>query len=187
MSTTKKILDSLQEKMNQTLTGFKGTLAKVRTGRASPALLDAVRVDYYGTPTPLSQIASVSCHEPRLIVIQPWEPNIIPAVEKGILIADLGLNPQNDGKVVRVPLPPLTEERRKDLVKVIKKQGEEAKIALRTERRQANDELKKMEKDKAITQDELKKSEELVQKKTDDFVSEIDKVLVTKEKEIMSV
>jgi ribosome recycling factor len=177
----------MSDKMNQTLTGFKGNLSKVRTGRASPALLEGVRVDYYGTPTPIAQVASVSCPEPRLIVIQPWEANIIPQIEKGILIADLGLNPQNDGKVIRVPLPPLTEERRKDLVKMIKKQGEDAKIALRNERRAANDVLKKLEKDKAITQDELKKSEELVQKKTDDFVTEVDKVLTAKEKEIMSV
>ena len=184
---TKKISDTLQEKMTKTVNALKNDLVKVRTGRASPSLLDGVRVDYYGSPTPLSQVASVSCPEPRLIQIQPWEAGLIPQIEKAILVADLGLNPQNDGKMVRVPLPPLTEERRKDLVKQIKKQGEECKVAIRNERRNANDELKKLEKDSAITQDENKKSQELVQKKTDDFVAEVDKLIVAKEKEIMSV
>lgn len=184
---SKKVVDSLQDKMSKTVNAFKNDLAKVRTGRASPNLLDSVRVDYYGNPTPLSQVASVSCPEPRLIQIQPWEAGIIPQIEKGILIADLGLNPQNDGKIIRVPLPPLTEERRKDLVKTIKKQGEDSKIALRNERRSANDELKKLEKDNKITQDENKKTQELVQKKTDEFVAEVDKLITAKEKEIMSV
>ncbi len=187
MSDTKMVIDSLAEKMTKTVTAYKNDLVKVRTGRASPSLLDSVRVDYYGTPTPLSQVASVSCPEPRLIQVQPWEGNMIPAIEKGILVADLGLNPQNDGKIIRVPLPPLTEERRKDLVKQVKKQGEESKVALRNERRQANDELKKLEKDGDITQDENKKSQELVQKRTDEFVAEIDKLITAKEKEIMSV
>jgi ribosome recycling factor len=180
-------MDRLTEKMTKTLNALKGDLVKVRTGRASPALLDSVRVDYYGTPTPISQVATVTCPEPRLIQIQPWEANLIPAIEKGILLADLGLNPQNDGKIIRVPLPPLTEERRKDLVKQIKKQAEETRIALRNERRQANDEFKKLEKDGDITQDEHKKASELVQKKTDEFVAEVDKAVAAKEKEIMSV
>ena len=186
MSATKKAMDVLQEKMAKTLNAFKSDLTKVRTGRATPSLLDPVRVDYYGAPTPVSQVATVTCPEPRLIQIQPWESNLIPAIEKGILVADLGLNPQNDGKLIRVPLPPLTEERRKDLVKQIKKQGEESKVALRNERRNANDELKKLEKDGLITQDEHKKAQDQVQKKTDEFVAEIDKVLAAKEKEIMS-
>lgn len=185
--TTKQVIDSLQEKMAKTVVSLKGDLLKVRTGRASPNLLDEVRVDYYGSLLPIAQVATVTCPEPRLIQIQPWESNMVQPIEKAILIADLGLNPQNDGKIIRVPLPALTEERRKDLVKQIKRQGEESKVALRNERRQANDELKKMEKDGDITQDEHKKTQELVQKKTDDSVAEIDKMLASKEKEIMSV
>ncbi len=184
---TKEVLDSLGQKMTKTLASFKTELTKVRTGRASPALLDGVKVDYYGTDMPISQVASISAPEPRQIVIQPWEANMLPAIEKAILIADLGLNPQNDGKLIRVPLPMLTEERRKDLVKQIKKMGEECKIALRNERRDANEEVKKLEKDKVLTQDDAKKAGDLVQKKTDEFVAEVDKVLTGKEKEIMSV
>lgn len=184
---TKEVLDSLNEKMNKTLTNLKGELTKVRTGRATPTLLDGVRVDYYGSEMPISQVASVNCPEPRMIQIQPWEQGMLQAIEKAILIADLGLNPQNDGKVIRVPLPMLTEERRKELVKFIKKLGEECKIALRNERRDANEEIKKLEKDKKLAADDAKKATELVQKKTDDFVTEVDKVLAGKEKEIMSV
>ena len=184
---TKDVLDTLHEKMTKTLMSLKGELTKVRTGRATPALLDGVRVDYYGSEMPISQVASVTCPEPRMIQIQPWEQGMLQAIEKAILIEDLGLNPQNDGRVIRVPLPPLTEERRKDLVKFIKKQGEECKIALRNERREANEEVKKLEKDKKLASDDAKKAGELVQKKTDEFVAEVDKVLATKEKEIMSV
>lgn len=184
---TKQVLDGLHEKMTKTLANLKGELVKVRTGRASPALLEGVKVDYYGSEMPINQVASVSAPEPRQIVIQPWEASMLPAIEKAILIADLGLNPQNDGKIIRVPLPALTEERRKDLVKHIKKMGEECKIALRNERRDANEEIKKLEKDKALSTDDAKKATELVQKKTDDFVAEVDKVLASKEKEIMSV
>lgn len=184
---TKEVLDGLHEKMTKTLSNLKGELVKVRTGRATPALLDGVRVDYYGSEMPISQVASVSCPEPRLIQIQPWEQGMLQAIERAILIADLGLNPQNDGKVIRVPLPMLTEERRKELVKFIKKLGEECKIALRNERRDANEEIKKLEKDKKLAADDAKKATDLVQKKTDDFVADVDKVLVAKEKEIMSV
>lgn len=187
MSVTKPVIDSLSEKMAKTVTSLKGELVKVRTGRASPSLLDNVRVDYYGSMLPLSQVGTVTCPEPRLIQIQPWEGNMVPAIEKAILVADLGLNPQNDGKIIRVPLPALTEERRKDLVKQVKKMAEESKVALRNERRQANDDLKAMEKDGDITQDENKKAQELVQKKTDEFVAEVDKIVAAKEKEIMSV
>lgn len=184
---TKQVLDSLNEKMTKTLASLKSELTKVRTGRATPALLDGVRVDYYGSEMPISQVASVTCPEPRMIQIMPWEQGMLQAIEKAILVEDLGLNPQNDGKVIRVPLPPLTEERRKDLVKFIKKQGEESKIALRNERREANEEVKKLEKDKKLAADDAKKATDLVQKKTDEFVAEVDKVLATKEKEIMSV
>lgn len=183
----KSVLDSLQEKMTKTVASFKGELAKVRTGRATPALLDGVRVDYYGSEMPISQVAAISCPEARLIQIQPWEQGMLQAIEKAILVADLGLNPQNDGRIIRVPLPMLTEERRKELVKFTKKMGEETKIALRNERRDANEDIKKLEKDKKITADDVKKAQDLVQKKTDDFVAEVDKLLTAKEKEIMSV
>ncbi len=184
---SKDVLGVLQDKMGKTLTNLKAELVKVRTGRANPSLLDSVRVDYYGSQVPVSQVASVTCPEPRLIQIQPWEGNLVPAIEKAILVADLGLNPQNDGKIIRVPLPALTEERRKDLVKQIKRQGEDSRVALRSERRDANDHLKRIQKDGLMTEDELKKTTELVQKKTDEFVAEVDKVLLAKEKEIMSV
>jgi ribosome recycling factor len=184
---TKQVLDSLHEKMTKTITSLKGELTKVRTGRATPALLDGVRVDYYGSEMPISQVASVTCPEPRLIQIQPWENGMLQAIEKAILVADLGLNPQNDGRLIRVPLPMLTEERRKDLVKHVRKMGEECKIALRNERRDANEEIKKLEKDKKLSTDDAKKATELVQKKTDDFVADVDKALASKEKDIMSV
>lgn len=184
---SKAVLDSLQERMTKTIASFKAEIAKVRTGRATPALLDGVKVDYYGSDMPINQIASVSCPEPRMIQIQPWEASMLQAIEKAILIADLGLNPQNDGKLIRVPLPPLTEERRKELVKFVKKMGEDCKIALRNERRNANEDLKKHEKDKKITADDLKKGTDQVQKKTDDFVAEVDKLVAAKEKEIMAV
>lgn len=184
---TKEVLDSLHEKMTKTLASLKTELTKVRTGRATPTLLDGVRVDYYGSEMPISQVASITCPEPRLIQIQPWEQGMLQPIEKAILIADLGLNPQNDGRLIRVPLPMLTEERRKDLVKFIKKLGEECKVALRNERRDANEEVKKLEKDKKLAADDAKKAMDLVQKKTDEFVAEVDKVLAVKEKEIMSV
>jgi len=184
---SKQVFDALSQKMTKTLSNFKGELTKVRTGRATPALLDGVRVDYYGSEMPLNQVASVSAPEPRQLLIQPWEGSMLTPIEKAILKADLGLNPQNDGKLIRVPLPMLTEERRKDLVKQIKKMGEDCKIALRNERRDANEELKKLEKDKLLTQDDAKKAGDQVQKKTDEFVAEVDKTLSSKEKEIMSV
>lgn len=184
---TKQVLDALHERMTKTVSNFKTELTKVRTGRATPALLDGVRVDYYGSEMPISQVASVTCPEPRTIQIQPWEAGMLQAIEKAILVADLGLNPQNDGRLIRVPLPMLTEERRKELVKFIKKQGEECKIALRNERRDANEEVKKLEKDKKLAEDDAKKATEQVQKKTDEFVAEVDKILAAKEKDIMSV
>lgn len=183
----KEVMDSLNDKMSKSLVNLKNELAKVRTGRATPALLDGVRVDYYGSVMPINQVANVTCPEPRTIQIQPWEQGMIQAIEKAILVANLGLNPQNDGKLIRVPLPMLTEERRKDLVKFCKKLGEDFKIALRSERRDANETVKKFEKEKKMTEDEAKKTTEQIQKKTDDFVTEIDKLITAKEKEIMSV
>lgn len=184
---SKEVLNQLNEKMTKTIGNFKAELSRVRTGRATPALLDGVKVDYYGSMMPIAQVANVTTPEARTLVIQPWEGSMLPVIEKAILQANLGFTPQNDGKIIRVPLPMLTEERRKELVKMVKKQGEETKIALRNERRDANESIKKMEKDKALTEDDAKKTTEQVQKKTDDFVTEVDKLIAAKEKEIMSV
>ena len=184
---SKEVVDQLGEKMKKTISNFGADLAKVRTGRATPNLLDGVKVDYYGSLMPINQVASITCPEARTIQIQPWEAGQIQAIEKAILISNLGLVPQNDGKIIRIPLPMLTEERRKDLVKQVKKNAEESKIALRSERREANETVKAMEKGKQITEDDSKKLGDLIQKKTDDSVAEIDKLVAAKEKEIMSV
>ncbi len=173
--------------MNKALEAFKRDLAKVRTGRASLSLLDDVRVDYYGTPTPLNQVGTLAVPEPRLITVQPWEKNLIPEIEKAILKADLGLNPASDGQLIRLVFPPLTEERRKDMVKQVKRMGEDAKISIRNVRRDANDTLKKLEKDKEITEDDLKRGEKEVQDVTDDFVAKIDQVIAEKEKDLMEI
>lgn len=173
--------------MVKALESFKRDLSKVRTGRASLALLDDVRVDYYGTPTPLNQVAALAVPEPRLITIQPWEKNLTGEIEKAILKADLGLNPSSDGQLIRLIFPPLTEERRKEMVKQVKRLGEEAKIAVRNVRRECNDALKKLEKDKEITEDELKRGEKDVQDVTDDYVARVDKVIAEKEKDLMEI
>ncbi len=177
----------VEEKMQKTISVFKDELKAIRAGRANPALLDRVVVEYYGTPTPLKQIANVSAPEPRSLLIQPWDSNAISDIEKAILKSDLGLNPSNDGKVIRLSIPQLTEERRKDIIKLLKKVTENAKIAIRNERREANDILKKMEKTSEITEDDLKQSEGEVQKLTDKYVEEIDKLREKKEEEIMEV
>ena len=173
--------------MNKALEAFKRDLGKVRTGRASLSLLDDVRVDYYGTPTPLNQVGTLAVPEPRLITIQPWEKNLIPEIEKAILKADLGLNPASDGQLIRLVFPPLTEERRKDMVKQVKRMGEDAKVSVRNARRDANDTLKKLEKDKDISEDDLKRGEKEVQDVTDDYVSRIDQVIADKEKDLMEI
>ncbi|MCK4508416.1 MAG: ribosome recycling factor [Desulfuromonadales bacterium] len=173
--------------MTKALESFRRDLSKVRTGRASLALLDDVRVDYYGTPTPLNQVAAMAVPEPRLITIQPWEKNLSGEIEKAILKADLGLNPSSDGQLIRLVFPPLTEERRKEMVKQVKRLGEEAKIAVRNVRREGNDTLKKLEKDKEITEDELKRGEKEVQDVTDDYVARVDKVIAEKEKDLMEI
>lgn len=173
--------------MSKALESFKRDLSKVRTGRASLSLLDDVRVDYYGTPTPLNQVGSMAVPEPRLITIQPWEKNLIGEIEKAILKADLGLNPTSDGQLIRLVFPPLTEERRKEMVKQVKRMGEDAKVAIRNVRRDANDTLKKLEKDKDITEDELKRGEKEVQDVTDDFVDRVDQVIEEKEKDLMEI
>jgi ribosome recycling factor len=184
---SKLVLDSMAGSMDKTIQALKGDLVKVRTGRASTALVDTVHVDYYGSSVPLSQVANVTTPDARTIQVSPWEGGMLGAIEKAILASNIGLTPQSDGKVIRIPLPPLTEERRKDMVKLVKKMGEETKIALRTHRRDANEELKKQEKAKILSEDDSKKAMELVQKKTDEKVSEVDKVIVSKEKEIMTI
>jgi ribosome recycling factor len=175
------------EKMNGALEALKKEFASVRTGRASLALLDGITVDYYGTITPLQQLASLSIPESRQIAIQPWEQRIIPEIEKAIMKSDLGLTPMNDGKMIRINIPVLTEERRKQLVKVVRKRSEEAKVAVRNVRREANDELKKLEKDEHISEDEVKKEQDEIQKVTDSFIKKVDEILGHKEKEIMEV
>ncbi len=173
--------------MVKALEAFKRDLSKVRTGRASLALLDSVQVDYYGTPTPLNQVGSLAVPEPRLITIQPWEKNLIGEIERAILKADLGLNPTSDGQLIRLIFPPLTEERRKEMVKQVKRMGEDAKVAVRNARREANDALKKLEKGKEISEDELKRGEKEIQEVTDDYVARIDQVIAEKEKDLMEI
>lgn len=184
---SKKVLKDLEEKMNKTLRSLQGDLNKVRTGRASPALFDDIRVDYYGTPTPLKQMATLSVPESRLIIIQPWDPNTIGEIEKGILKSELGVTPTTDGKIIRITIPRLTEERRRELVKIVRKMGEQGKVAIRNIRRDANENLKDMEGEKLISKDELHQNMETVQKTTDGFIRKIDDALGEKEKEILEI
>jgi ribosome recycling factor len=183
----KDVMHYMDEHMDKTIESLRREYAKVRTGRASTALLDDIRVDYYGTPSSLNQVATLSVPEPRTITIQPWESKQIAVIEKAIMNANLGFTPANDGRVIRIVLPPLTEERRKEIVKSLKKMAEEAKVATRNIRRDAIEKLKKLEKEKQITEDELKKSEKQVQEHTDLHVTKIDDVLGHKEKEVMEV
>lgn len=182
-----KTLNDLEEKMNKTLKALQGDLNKVRTGRASVALFDDIRVDYYGTPTPLNQVATLSVPESRLIIIQPWDPQMIGEIEKAILKSELGVTPTNDGKLIRLTIPRLTEERRKDLVKIIKKMGEGSKVAIRNIRRDTNENFKEMEKEKLISEDELHQNFDKIQKVTDGFIRKIDEVLHAKEHEILEI
>jgi len=182
-----EVMKELEERMGKTIQDLKLKLAKVRTGRASAGLLDEIKVDYYGTPTPLKQLSNITIPEPRLIVIKPYDPNILKEIEKAILNSDLGLNPHNDGKVVRVPIPELTEERRKELVKVVRKIAEEHRVAIRQERKDAIEELRRMEKEKEITEDELHRAQNQVQEKVDKAIEEIDQLCEKKEQEIMEV
>ncbi len=175
------------ERMDATLEHLKRDLAGMRTGRASLALLDNIRVDYYGNPSPLKQVANLAVPESRLITIQPWEPSLIKEIEKAIVNSGLGLTPSNDGKLIRVPIPQLTEERRKDLIKVCKKHGEETKVKLRAVRHEVNDELKKQQKDGKISEDDLRRGEADIQKLTDQYVQKIDQTLKKKEEEILEV
>jgi ribosome recycling factor len=182
-----KIVKETEAKMEKTLTSLKTDLNKVRTGRASLALFDDIRIDYYGTPTPLHQVATMAVPEPRLITIQPWDTTITGEIEKGILKSELGLTPNSDGKIIRITIPRLTEERRKELVKVVKKMSEAAKVALRNIRREANEQLKGLEKNKKISQDQLRQWMDKVQTSTDKYIEKVDGVLATKEKEILEI
>jgi len=183
----KEIIKDSEERMKKVIEITKKEFMSVRTGKASPALLDKVSVDYYGTPTPVTQLANVSTPEPRLIIIQPWDKSALAEIERAILKSDLGITPSNDGSVIRLAIPPLTEERRKELAKSTKKEGEEKKVAVRNIRRDANEHLKKIEKEGSISADENKKAQEEIQKITDKYVKEIDQVVANKEKEIMEV
>lgn len=183
----KEVIQKFEQENAASVKSLKEHLAKVRTGRANVSLLDGVMVDYYGTPTPLKQVANLSTPDARTVNVQAWESSILAAIEKAIIGANLGLTPMNDGKLIRVPVPALTEERRKDLVKQCKKMGEDAKVAIRNNRRDANETLKKQEKDKAISEDENKRGQEEVQKKTDLAIAEVDKILADKEKEILTI
>lgn len=184
---TETIHKDTKDRMQKALEALDRDFGTVRTGRANPTILEGVMVDYYGTPTPLTQVGNVTVPDPQLITIAPWEKNLLPEIEKAILRSDLGMTPQNDGNVIRLPVPPLNEERRKELVKKIRKMGEESKLSIRNVRRDANDQLKKLEKDKEISQDDEKKNVEQVQKVTDDFVKQVDQMMTEKEKELMEV
>lgn len=179
--------DDIINKMDKTVGVFENNLAEVRAGRANPAILNKIKIDYYGVPTPISQVAGISVPEARLIVIQPWDLGILKEIEKEILKSDIGINPNNDGKVIRLSFPELNEERRKEIVKSIKKMAEESKIAVRSIRRDGIEEFKKEQKDSEITEDELRMAEEEIQKITDKKIAEIDTLLDNKEKEVMSV
>ena len=180
-----KVFQNMESSMEKAIAAFQKELNRLRTGRASPALLEGIRVDYYGTPTPINQTASVNIPESRLIVIQPWDKSTIEPIEKAIQKANLGLSPTNDGQVIRISIPPLTEERRKELGKLAKKMAEECKIAVRNILREANDSLKKLEKDKGISEDDYHRATEDVQKSTDKKIEQIDTIMEAKQKEIL--
>jgi ribosome recycling factor len=182
-----EIIDIATDKMNKTINVMKQEYNSLRAGRANPQALDRIMVDYYGSPTPINQVGNISVPEPRMLIISLWDSKMIPAVEKAIQKSDLGINPANDGKVIRLIFPELTQERRKDLAKVIRKKAEESKVAVRSIRRDAMEEIKKQKKDNLLTEDDQKKLEEKVQKLTDEKVKEIDTIAQAKEKEIMSV
>lgn len=183
----KHLLDDAKRRMDKSLDVLRKELASIRTGRASLAILDGIRVDYYGTPTPLNQVANLAVPEPTLITIQPWEPPMLEKIEKAILSSGLDLNPSNDGKILRIPIPPLTEERRKILVKHVGKLAEESRTAIRQVRRDVNDHLKKMLKEKEISEDEEKRALKEVQDVTDEHVKKIDELVKKKEEELMTV
>lgn len=184
---TKEIIKDMTEHMAKTLDNLRREYQKIRTGRATTALLDDIRVDYYGNPSPLSAVATLAVPEARTITLTPWEPKMIAPIEKAIINSNIGLNPSNDGRLIRLVLPALTEERRKDIVKDLKRKAEDDRVALRNIRRDAIDKLKKLEKDKQLTEDELKRVEKEVQELTDKHVGKVDEILAHKEKEVMEV
>jgi ribosome recycling factor len=181
------VLKDMEERMGKAITTLKKDLATLRAGRANPAMLEKVVVEYYGTPTPISQLANINAPEPRMLQIQPWDKSALKEIERAIQQSDLGLTPSNDGSIIRIVVPPLTEERRKELVKVAGKSGEEAKVAIRNIRRDANDEIKKLEKAGTISEDESRRHQETIQKTTDKFIAEVDKIVKEKEKDILEV
>ena len=185
--TVKEVLDTAKDKMNKSCAVYQRDMVGLRAGRANPQLLDRITVDYYGTPTPLNQVGNISSPEPRLLVISPWESKMISDIEKAIQKSDLGLNPTNDGKIIRLVFPELNEERRKELTKVARKSAEEAKVAIRAIRRDAIEQVKKLKKDSLITGDEQRKAEEDAQKLTDKAIKDVDAICAAKEKEIMEV
>lgn len=182
-----EILKDLKNEMAKTITSFATEVKKVRTGRASTALLDGIKVDYYGTPTPLNQLATISAPESRLITIQPWDINSITDIERAILKSDLGITPLNDGKLIRITIPSLTEDRRKELVKIVKKMNEEYKVALRNHRRDTNEFLKEMKKEKEMSEDDYFRLHDRVQEITNEYVKKTDEILADKEKEILEI
>ncbi|MEN6621359.1 MAG: ribosome recycling factor [Smithella sp.] len=182
-----QVFEKLKDDIDKTISALDKSFSRVRTGRASVSLLDGIKVDYYGTATPIAQVATLSVPESRLIVISPWDSTVIGAIEKAIQKSDLGLMPSNDGKIIRLSIPQLTEERRKELVKVVKKMAEEGKIKLRNARRDANEELKELKKNNKIAEDELFTAQDEVQKTTNNGIEKVDKVLAAKEKEIMEI
>jgi ribosome recycling factor len=179
--------DDMKQEMEKAVQALQKELRRIRTGRASLALLDGIMVDYYGSPTPINQMATLSIPEARQIVIQPWDSQALQGIEKAILKSDLGLTPMNDGKIIRIVLPPLTEERRKELVKVVKRIGEDFKVQVRNHRRDANDMLKDLKKEKEITEDDMHKGQDRVQKTTDQLIADVEKIVGEKEKEIMEI
>lgn len=187
MSALEPIIADTNQRMQKAIESLKKDLLRIRTGRATPALLDGITADYYGSPMPINQVANISVPDARMVVVQPWEKTMLKEIEKAIRTSDLGLNPQNDGNIIRLPIPPLSEERRKDLFKNCKKIGEESKVGIRNIRRDSNEKLKKDEKDKIVTQDEAKKGQDDIQKITDKFIKIVDELLAQKEKEIMEV
>lgn len=182
-----EIIDDAGSRMQKSIASLKGELAKIRTGRAHPSLLEHITVDYYGSETPLSQVASIGVEDARTLTITPWERPMVQAIEKAIMNSDLGLNPNSAGVVIRVPMPQLTEERRRDLVKIVRKEGENGKIAIRNIRRDANSDFKSLEKDKDISEDEERNAQEAIQKLTDTHVIEIDGLITVKEEDLMKV
>ncbi len=182
-----EVIEELRGDMAKTLERLESELGRVRTGRANLALLDGIKVDYYGVPTPLNQVASLQLADARLIVVKPWEKNMVSATEKAIQKADLGLNPNSDGEIIRLPVPPLTEERRKELVKVIRRMGEDFKVKIRAQRRDANEMLKALEKDKEISEDDCRRGQTQVQEVTDEHTKRVGSIIAKKEEEVMEV